>query len=187
MPDAAASLPAAEVEHRIPGRMRLRVRARRGDAGFFGRMEAGLARVPGVHAVRANPDTSGILVEYAGDEAAVLAAAREQGLFEVGPPNPLASVETPGRLNVAAVGLAGAGLLQVSRGRVIGSASESLFNAHSTYTTTGQPWLAALLVAFAVIQVANGGEILGSATSLFLYALSIRRRAEHKAIGDATV
>ncbi len=143
--------------------------------------------MPGVQAVHANPHTGSILVEHAGDEAAVLAAAREQGLFGVAPPaqppNPLVGVETPARLNVAAMGLAGAGLLQVARGQVVGSASESLFNAHSAYTTTGQPWLAALLAGFGVIQLARG-EVLGSATSLFLYALSARRRAEHQAVGD---
>ena len=190
MPDAA-SLPLAEVEHRIPGRMRLRVRARRGDAGFFGRT-ASLGRVPGVRTVQANAQTGSILVEHAGDEAAVLAAAREQGLFEVASPtqrpasspaNPLAGVETPAGLNAAALGLAGAGLLQVARGQPVGSATENLFNAHSAYTTTGQPWLAAVLAAFGVVQIARG-EVLGSATSLFLYALSIRRRAEHQSVGD---
>ncbi len=85
MPDTAP-LPLAVVEHSIPGRMRLRVRARRGDAGFFERA-AGLGRVPGVHGVRANAQTGSILIEHAGDEAAVLAAAREQGLFRDAPPD----------------------------------------------------------------------------------------------------
>ncbi len=49
MPDTPP-LPLAEVEHRIPGRMRLRVRMRRGDAGFFERT-ASLGRVPGVRGV----------------------------------------------------------------------------------------------------------------------------------------
>ena len=185
MPDTPP-LPLAHVEHRIPGRMRLRVRARRGDAGFFERA-ADLGRVPGVRAVHSNVQTGSILVEHAGDEAAVLAAAREQGLFGVAPPtqspNPLAGVETPARLNAAALGLAGAGLLQVARGQAVGSGTENLFNAHSAYTTTGQPWLAALLATFGVIQIARG-EVLGSATSLFLYALSVKRRAEHQAVGD---
>ncbi len=185
MPDTSP-LPLAEVEHRIPGRMRLRVRVRRGDTGFFERA-AVLGRVPGIHAVRANAQTGSILIEHAGDEAAVLAAAREQGLFGVAPPtqppNPLGAVETPATLNAAAMGLAGAGLLQVARGRAIGSGTENLFNAHSAYTTTGQPWLAALLAAFGIIQIARG-EVLGSATSLFLYALSFQRRAQHRAVGD---
>ncbi len=190
MPDAAL-LPLAKVEHSIFGRVRLRVRARRGDAGFFERA-AGLGRVPGVHGVRVNAQTGSILIEHAGDEGAVLAAAQEQGLFKAAPPvqnsanpspNPLAKVETPATLNAAALGLAGAGLLQVARGQAIGSGTENLFNAHSAYTTTGQPWLAALLAGFGVIQIARG-EVLGSATSLFLYALSFQRRAQYQAVGD---
>jgi hypothetical protein len=183
MPDAAAMLPLAEVEHRIPGRMRLRVRARRGDAGFFRQAETALARVPGVRAVRATPSTGSILIEH-GDEAAVLAGARERGLFDVAPPTqaPPARAEAPATLNLAAMGFAGAGLLQIARGRALGSATENLFNAHSTYFTSNQPWLAAVLAAFGLVQVARG-EVLGSAVSLFLYAHSLRRSAHHQAVG----
>ena len=41
----------------------------------------------------------------------------------------------------------------------------------------------ALLVAFGLFQVARG-EVLGSATSLFLYAYGARRRAGHHAAED---
>lgn len=178
MPDAATP-PPAEIEHRLPGRMRLRVRARRGDDGFFRQAEAALARVPGVRAVRANPATGGILIEHGSDETALLAEARERGLFEAAPPP--ARAEAPATLDLAALGFAGAGLLQAARGRALGSATENLFNAHSAYFTSNQPRLAAVLLAFGLLQVARG-EVLGSAVSLFLYANSLRRTAEHEAV-----
>ncbi len=193
MPDATASLPFAELEHRIPGRMRLRVAARRGDAGFFRRAEAGLARAPGVRAVRVNPHTASILVEHGGDEPAVLAAAKTQGLFGVAPvpSRPVRVLAVPALssgaaganawspLDLASAGLAGAGLLQLARGRVIGSASENLWNAYGLYAITRQAWPSTLMVAFGLLQIARG-EVLGSATSLFLYAFSARRLSQRK-------
>ena len=196
MPDAAhdavSPLARAEIEHRIAGRMRLRVRARRGDAGFFRRVEDELARVPGVRGVRANPQTSGILIEHEGDEAAVLAAGRERGLFAVEPDSPASrpapSPSAPGGaaspLDLAAVGLAGAGLLQLARGEIVGSASENLWNAYGLYAVTRNTLPSAFLIAFGLFQIARG-EVLGSATSLFLYAYSARRLAQHRAPEEA--
>src|SRR5436309_2534469 len=123
MPDEAAPLPPAEIEHRLAGRMRLRLRAKRGDAGFFRRVEAGLARIPGVRSVRASATTGGVLIEHGGDDAGILSAAKEQALFEAAPPARLpapfigAAAELPGSLDLAVAGLAGAGLLQLARGK----------------------------------------------------------------------
>lgn len=198
MPDvtgAALPLPLAEVEHRLPGRIRLRVRGRRGDAGFFRRVEAALARVPGVHGAWVNPQTGSVLVEHGGDETELLAAAREQGLFTAAPPlRSLAVSDTPSRLprgavasstlDLAAFGLAGAGLLQLARGEVLGSASENLWNAYGLYAITRRTAPSALLVAFGLWQIARG-EVLGSATSLFLYAYGARRLARHQSVEEA--
>lgn len=201
MPDASGTtpLPRAEIEHRIPGRMRLRVPAKRGDAGFFQKAEAVLAGMPGVRSARADPRTAGILVEHDGDGVAVLAAAREQDLFAAVPDR---AVRAPGRvqaearsgaasaglpaspLDIAALGLAGAGVLQFARGQVVGSASENLWNAYSLYAVTRQALPSAFLVAFGLLQIARG-EVLGSATSLFLYAYAARRMAQHRAAEEA--
>lgn len=192
MRDTAASLPAAEIEHRIPGRMRLRVRARRGDIAFFQNTEAALAELPGVRRVRANAQTAGILVEHGGDAADVLAAARARRLFTPEPPRERALAVATARagarvaaapLNLAAFGLAGAGLLQLARGQVVGSASENLWNAYGLYAVTRRALPAALLVAFGLFQIARG-EVLGSATSLFLYAFSARQMARHSPARD---
>lgn len=186
----------ADIEHRIPGRLRLRIRQRRGDPGFFRQAEAALAGVPGVSAARANAQTGSLLVEYSGDEAAVLAAARAHGLDVTEPPvrhvavRPAAArsaMETPPPkpLNLAAMGLTGAGLVQLLRGEVVGSASENLWNAYGLYAVTRQTLPSALLVAFGLFQVARG-EVLGSATSLLLYAYSAWRMAQHRP-GEDTI
>jgi hypothetical protein len=197
MPDAASdgtpSTLRAEVEHRIPGRLRMRVRAKRGDAGFFQRVEAALARVSGVRSVRANPQTGSILVEHGGDERAVLAATRDQGLVTAEPANQSLAVFHAGAswsggvapvpsspFDLAALGLATAGLMQLARGQVVGSAAENLWNAYGLYAVTRQPLPSAFLVAFGLFQIARG-EVLGSAVSLFLYAYSARRMARHRA------
>ncbi len=200
MPDhdaATAPLPMAEVEHRILGRMRLRVRACRGDAEFFERVASSLGRQAGIRAVRVNSGTGSILIEHDGREEAVLAGAKSRNLFEAAPPLrqavavraagphlPSAGAKASSPLNVAAVGLAGAGVLQLARGQVVGSASENLWNAYGLYAVTRQVGPAALLVVFGLFQIARG-EVLGSATSLFLYAFSARRMAQHRAAEEA--
>lgn len=199
MADAASDivppLPHAEVEHSIPGRMRLRVRGKRGDAGFFQQAESGLAGVAGVHAVHANPHTGSILVEHGGDQAAVLAAAKEQRLFSADPPSQATSQSAPRfrrlrgappaapPLQIAAIGLAGAGLLQLARGQVVGSASENLWNAYGLFAATRQALPSAVLIAFGTLQIARG-QVLGSATSLFFYAYSAWRMARNRAVED---
>lgn len=196
MPDAAsgtAPLPQAGIEHRIPGRMRLRVPARRGDAVFFAQAEAALIGAAGVRGVWTNPRTASILVEHDGDGTALLEAAREQELFAAAAPGEMTQVQPAAQragaaaagppsslLDLAAFGLAGAGLLQLARGQVVGSASENLWNAYGLYAVTGKALPTTLLVAFGVFQVARG-ELLGSATSLFLYAYGARRMARHQA------
>jgi hypothetical protein len=184
----------ADIEHRIPGRLRLRIRERRGDPAFFRQAEAALAAVPGVGTARANAQTGSLLVEYSGDEAAVLAAARAQGLDVAESPSryaavrpasarPAAGTPPPTPLNLAALGLTGAGLVQLVRGEVVGSASENLWNAYGLYAVTRQTLPSALLVAFGLLQVARG-EVLGSATSLLLYAYSAWRMAQHRPAKD---
>ncbi len=194
MPDATVPLVPAVVEHRIPGRMRLRIPRRRGDAAFFGHVAAELAEVAGVRSVRNNPVTASVLIEHGGDAAEVLQAARERHLFAATEPTgasarAVAAFDalarwSPGRsppraLNLAAAGLAGAELVQVARGRVVGSASENFWNAYAAYAMTGQGKVALLLGVFGLVQVMRG-EVLGSATSLFLYALSARRMAQSR-------
>jgi hypothetical protein len=184
------SLPWAKIEHHIPGRLRLRIRAKRGDLAFFHQAEALLGVAPGVSNARANAQTGSLLVEYSGNEAAVLAAARTGGLCVIEPPDVAITAQSASSrrtgaqavsspLDLAAMGLAGAGLIQLVRGEVVGSASENLWNAYGLYAVTRHTLPSALLVAFGLLQVARG-EVLGSATSLLLYAYSAWRMAQQR-------
>lgn len=184
-----AALPEAHVEHELPGRVRLRVPSRRGNRGYFADAGQRIAGLAGVRRVQANPLTGGLLVEHAADTAAVAAFAREHGLFDVQsgavPAQaralvPAGTPPAPHPMSVAALGLAGAGVVQLARGQALGSASESLWNAYNAQAVLKQPVLAAGLAGLGLVQLARG-PVLGSAVSLFLYALSARRLARGQA------
>lgn len=187
----SAPLAHATIEHRIAGRIRLRIPERRGNASFFVRAAGLMATWPGIQRVQANPLTGSILVRHTGDSTDWLKAAQAEGLFEVVEPMRKMAVlnqGTPARpqpspLHVAATGLAAAGVLQIARGQVIGSASENLWNAYGLWVVTRRPWASALLCGFGLLQLFRG-EVLGSATSLFLYAFSARRLARRLAAED---
>lgn len=185
-------LPMAHIEHSIPGRTRLRLRDKRGDASFFQRAVAALSGWPEIHAVRANAQTGSLLVQHDGNEAAWLQSARDGGLFDAVHPDQarrravvrrVPASRGPSPLSVTAAGLAAAGTLQLLRGNVVGSASENLWNAYGLYAVARRPLASVVLCALGLVQIARG-EVLGSATSLFLYAYSARRLAQHRAAED---
>jgi hypothetical protein len=59
----------AYVVHRIPGRVRLKVPARRGDAAFFAELSQRVRRMPRVRHVDVNPMTGSVLLRHEGDFA----------------------------------------------------------------------------------------------------------------------
>jgi hypothetical protein len=78
---------AAEVEiaHESAGRLRFRVAERRGDAAFFERIAAMLARCPGVQTLRVNPLTGSVLIHHESQTDAIVEFARTHELFETKP------------------------------------------------------------------------------------------------------
>jgi hypothetical protein len=161
------------------------LRASRGDAALFARLERELRAIPGVRAVRGNALTGSLLIEHDGPEAAMLAAASERGLFETVPGtgsavSPAASGNLPSPLHLAAAGLAGAGVLQLARGRLFGTASENFWNAYRSYVITGRPWPSLLLAGLGAVQVVRGRRLLGPAGSLFFYAWRANRAANQR-------
>ena len=54
----------AEVVHRLPGRIRLRLGEKRGDADYFASLSENLDGCEGVERVKASPSTGGILIEF---------------------------------------------------------------------------------------------------------------------------
>lgn len=99
-------IPAARIEHASPGRLRLRISGRRGQADYFETVRRQLAQESLVREVRIDPRTGSVLllVAASADAAALLRRAMELGLFSVtvtaaGPdPDPWAPLRALGRL-----------------------------------------------------------------------------------------
>lgn len=175
--------PIATIQHQIPGRLRLRIPARRGDVSFFHGIVQALSKLPGVEKLDAIPLTGSIIIRHSGSAQAIAAAATEQGLFEIGPEEPK---EAPapstrrrpysGLRNTAATGLSGLALFQVARGQLTGNAAENFWNAYGAQRILGRPEIAAGFVLLGIVQVLRG-QLLGSASSLLFYSLITRQLA----------
>lgn len=148
-------MPTAYVVHSLPGRLRLKIPARRGDAGYFAALSAALRACPGVQSVETNAMTAGVLIHYpppltAADLAAAAAAAAPLDL-EYGSP-PVRSVAE----NLAA---------QFQRADSVlrrGSGGQVDFRSVSVLT----------LLGLALYQLARG-EILQPAVPLLLGAMAV--------------
>jgi hypothetical protein len=180
------ALPDAFVEHELPGRTRLRIPSRIGDAAFFARVQSAMAELPGFRSVRTHTYCGGIIVQYAGGIDILRAFAQDRQLFEIVPENrrqPSSQVSQsymPSRgqaLSFAAAGMAGLGVYQATRGRLVGNAVENLWNAYGATAQLRMPWVSAVLAGFGLYRLASG-PVLGSATSLVFYALNARAMAK---------
>lgn len=69
--------------HRSPGRVRLRVPARRGDRALFERIERSLGDVDGVRGVETNSKTGSVLIHYSGKLDALILRAAANGLGDM--------------------------------------------------------------------------------------------------------
>ena len=75
--------PEAIVVHKMEGRLRIRVPARKGDIPYFGAVKDALSSLKGVEAVEVTPYTGSILVRGVATVEAVVDAAQSRGLFAV--------------------------------------------------------------------------------------------------------
>jgi len=139
----------ASIAHRMPGRIRLSIPARRGDDAFFAGLAGQLSGQPDVVRVRPNARAGSLLVEHTGDADPILAwAAREQllelapggaqnelaGLLSApGPPVRLVSGRDIDPMFMAGVAFLGMGLVQVVRGQVMVPAATALWYAISVF------------------------------------------------------
>jgi hypothetical protein len=139
----------ASIAHRMPGRIRLSIPARRGDAAFFAGLAGQLSGQPDVIRVRPNVRTGSLLVEHAGDAEPILAWAAQEHLLELEPSG--ASMESAGLLSapgpavrlvtgrdidpmfMAGVAFLGMGLVQIVRGQVMVPAATALWYAISVF------------------------------------------------------
>jgi len=98
--------PQAKVIHHTARRMRLRVPARRHDAGFFRALEAHLQQIPQIEAALARPETATVLLRFAeGDSDAVTAALSALEVLSFTP----AGEQSARRLDTVAAAQASAG------------------------------------------------------------------------------
>lgn len=146
---ASPSVPAARIVHRTPGRLRLRIAERIGDAAWFDEAALSLAMARGIIGVRTAARTGSILISHRGEAAAIIDEAVRAGLFT------LADADDP------------AGDAPAWQGR-----ADAARTAFETLAWNSQATAAAgfLLLAAALLQ-ARRGNIMPPAVSLLVYAM----------------
>jgi hypothetical protein len=133
----------ALLTHRMKGRARLRIAAKRRDAAWFEHARRTLLQCDGVQAVEINPATGSVLVRHTADFEKIVEWAGAHDLFEVRVP---AAPATPASAQFAA-GLSGvdARINSLSRGAVDGRALvfAGLLAAGAWQLLRGNVWPAA--------------------------------------------
>ncbi|MGZ4998324.1 MAG: HMA2 domain-containing protein [Methylobacter sp.] len=158
-----ASSPSAYIKHHLPGRVRLKIPQKKGDAGYFDRIAELFADFPGITQLQLNPTAASVLICHDGTEAQfgnISEFAQRNGLFSIterleetfsSPPLPIAVLTATGlnRFDES--------LMDLSQGRID---SRSLF----MLTLTG----------LAIHQITRG-NIMAPASSLLWYAIELLR------------
>lgn len=75
----------AYVVHALPGRVRIKIPSRRGDAAYFVQLQSELSRCKGVAAIQANLRAASVLIAFAptGDLNTIASFARKKKLFNL--------------------------------------------------------------------------------------------------------
>ncbi|MCS6892242.1 MAG: hypothetical protein NZN45_11560 [Rhodovarius sp.] len=111
-----AEAPAALLVHRLPGRLRLRLPALRGDAAGMAALSARIAALPGVSRAEASALTGSLVLFHDGPTESLLAQAEAAGLFALRRGDAPSAAPQPGPAPapaalLPALGAAAAGLL----------------------------------------------------------------------------
>lgn len=171
----------AIIEHALPGRVRLRFPAERGNVPFFEQLVALVSQYPAVREVRANPRTGSLLVRHSGSLDEIGRAAVQLGLVSdtalaqlkagVAGKSVWKALLTQPR-NLSLLLLTGIGAVRVLRGQVAGPASEQFWHAYQMWHRQ-MPQAAAILALLGMLQISRG-KMLGPATSLLVYGLMMQ-------------
>lgn len=108
-----AVLPTAYVKHRMPGRVRLKIPAMRGDDAYFELLAETLAGCEQIRQLQLNPPTASLLVLH--DDApfeAIAEYAVSAGLFAIAEGN---GGELPALDNLSVAGLSSLGVSQIDQ------------------------------------------------------------------------
>ncbi|PZW46836.1 hypothetical protein C8P66_108115 [Humitalea rosea] len=103
-----ADAPLATIVHALPGRLRLRLPALRGDIAGLSALALAVAALPGVAAAEASATTGSLLIQHEGTTEAVLVLA--EGLFSARPDAAEEAIQLPEALLPAMGAMAAAGL-----------------------------------------------------------------------------
>jgi hypothetical protein len=189
---ASRMVPVAYIEHQLPGRVRLRLPSRRGDVAFFEKVVRELSKHPAIRELTASPLTASVTLQYFEPLHPIVAGAADQKLFETRRLEPQTNVGhskracgsregsklagDSGLAGEIATGLSGLSLFRAAQGSVLGSAAENLWHAFGAKRFLGRPDIAAVFLALGIFQILRG-QLFGSASSLFFYALVMRQIA----------
>jgi hypothetical protein len=72
------------VVHSLPGRKRIKIDARRGDAAYFATLEKELAECPGVGTVTTDPRTGMALISHTAEDSVLWSHIAKHDLFQFG-------------------------------------------------------------------------------------------------------
>jgi hypothetical protein len=177
----AHGLPHAQLTHRIPHRLRVRVSSRKGNRTYFRMASERLGEQPIVRSVRVSARTGTILIAHEGYAHDIARLARELGVFDLPEAALLHAVaeRTVGRVvgveptSAVAAGLAGMGVYQALRGNLLGSGIEHLWQAYGAARVLGSLKIAAVVALLGAYQMSRG-RVLSPAASLFFYTLMVR-------------
>jgi hypothetical protein len=86
--------PEAQIVHRLPGRVRLRISGKRNDTAYFSKLAEMIRACPGVGEARVNPLTGSLIVWHEGPFEVVAAYAEARQMFRVTGPSPAAPLRT---------------------------------------------------------------------------------------------
>ncbi|MBS3908502.1 MAG: hypothetical protein KGZ93_02535 [Actinobacteria bacterium] len=170
--------PEAVLSHAIPGRLRIKVPSRKGDAKYFSSLKSGLSELPGVERLEVSPVTASVLVIYTQDFKGLDEHASSQHLF---------SLSRPGKLNSL-----GQGTGSIPDGRLFDTENSAtstttpmrqIFKSYEganakTKSATGGELDVATIVSLSLLgvgfyQIFRGGFVLPSWHTAFWYALNI--------------
>ncbi|TRW89544.1 HMA2 domain-containing protein [Candidatus Methylobacter oryzae] len=156
--------PSAYVKHQLPGRVRLKIPQKKGDADYFARIAKSFSKFPGITQLQFNPNSGTILIRH--DEAKaqlgnISEFAQTNGLFNIAEPPPEKTFSIPHQpiatLTSTRLNRLDQSLMELSEGLID---SRSLFLL--------------ILTGLAVHQIARG-KIMTPAASLLWGAVELLR------------
>lgn len=185
----------AILEHASPGRIRLRFPHQRGNTQFFEQLAGMVGQHPSIVEARANPRTGSLLIRHTSTLDELGHAAVQMGLISE---TALKNIQQGKRhrpsmwkalmrapSNAPLLLIAGLSAVRILRGRVAGPASEHFWHAY-IMAQRRLPLVALTQAMLGVVQ-ASRGVVLGSASSLIVYAILLQQSQRKAALSTETV